>query len=77
MTEKTKPIAKVKQGLIEASIWKNETQKGARYSVTFAKHYKKDDQWKSTASFGTDDLLALAQVAALAHGRIFELTQKS
>ncbi len=77
MTEKTKPVAKVKQGLIQASIWKNETANGARYSVTFAKHYKKDDQWKSTPSFGPDDLLPLAQVAALAHGRIFQLTQES
>ena len=76
MTEKTKPVAKVKQGLIEASIWKNEIANGARYSVTFAKHYKKDDRWKSTASFGPDDLLILAQVAALAHARIFQLTQE-
>lgn len=75
MTEKTKPVAKVKQGLIEASIWKNETKKGPRYSVTFTKHYKKGDQWKSTASFGPDDLLTLAQVASLAHTRIFELIQ--
>lgn len=77
MTEKTKPVAKVKQGLIQASIWKNETTSGARYSVTFTKHYKKDDTWKNTTSFGPDDLLALAQVAALAHARIFQLTQES
>lgn len=77
MTEKNKPVAKVKQGLIEASIWKNETPNGARYSITFAKHYKKDDKWKSTTSFGPDDLAALAHVVGLAHNRVFQLTQEA
>jgi hypothetical protein len=75
MTQKTKPAAEVKQGLITGTIWKNSTEKSTRYSVTFSRLYKKDDQWKRTASFGPDDLLTLAQVVGLAHGRIFQLSQ--
>ena len=35
--------------------------------------YKEGDQWKSTQSFGRNDLLVLAKVADLAHTRIFQL----
>lgn len=73
MTEKTKPVAEVKQGLITGTIWENKTEKGARHNVTFARLYRKGDQWKRTASFGADDLPTLAAVAELAARRIAEL----
>ena len=77
MTEKTKPAAEVKQGLITGTIWKNSTKKGAHYNVTFSRAYKQNDQWKRTASFGADDLPNLAAVAELAAKRIAELTLAS
>ena len=47
-----------------------------RYNVTFSRLYKEGDQWKSTHSFGRNDLLVLAKVADQAHTRIFELSQE-
>jgi hypothetical protein len=66
---KAKPIHEVRLGAIKAAIWKNDTANGVRYNVTLSRIYKdrEDNQWKSTDSFGRDDLLVLAKVADLAH----------
>lgn len=40
-----------------------------RHNVTFQCIYKDGDDWKTTQSFGRDDLLVLAKVADLAHTR--------
>ena len=70
MKEKQKPIHEVRIGSIKAAIWKNETENGVRYNVTLGRLYKDGDQWKSTDSFGRDDLLVLAKVADQAHSWI-------
>ena len=61
-------------GAIKAAIWRNETATGARFNVTFSRLYKERDeeQWKSTDSFGRDDLLLVAKVADAAHSWILE-----
>ena len=73
-TKKNTPVATVRVGLQTASIWKNESEGRAFYNVTFDRRYRaaKDD-WKSTNSYGADDLLALAKLADLAHTRVMEL----
>ncbi len=71
-----KPTAHVRTGNIEAAIWKNETEGGTRYNVTFKRHYKDGDAWKSSESFRRDDLLVLAKVADTAHTTILELQQE-
>ena len=43
---------------------------------TFSRLYKDGGQWKTTQSFGSNDLLVLAKVADRAHSRIFELQQE-
>ena len=63
-------------GAIKAAIWKNDTQSGVRYNVTFSRLYKDGDEWKSTDSFGRDDLLVLAKVADQAHSWIFAQGQE-
>ena len=63
-------------GAIKAAIWKNDTQSGVRYNVTFSRLYKDGDEWKSTDSFGRDDLLVLAKVADHAHSWIFAQGQE-
>jgi len=74
---KQQPIAQVRIGAIRAAIWKNEGGDRARYNVTFQRLYKDGDQWKSSDSFGRDDLLVLAKVADLAHTRIFEIQEEA
>jgi hypothetical protein len=69
---KDKPIHEVRLGSIKAAIWKNATQSGVRYNVTFTRLYKDGNDWKSTDSFGRDDLLVLAKVADQSHSWIHE-----
>ena len=81
-----KPIDEVRIGRVKATIWKNGTEDAPRssrdapayvaYNVTFSRLYKDGDQWKSTPSFGRNDLLTLAKVADLAHTRIYSLPQE-
>ena len=76
MKNKTKPIHEVRLGYIKAAVWKNETEAGVRYNVTFSRLYKDGDQWGSTESFGRDDLLLLAKVADQAHSWIHAQNQE-
>ena len=74
---KDKPIHEVRIGTIKAAVWKNEINGGiVRYNVTFSRVYRDQDQWKSTDSFGRDDLLVLAKVADQAHSYIWVQNQQ-
>lgn len=73
-TKKNLPVAKVTVGLQSASIFKNGSEGRAFYNVSFQRRYKAaDGKWKSTSSYGRDDLLALAKLADLAHTKVLEL----
>lgn len=72
---KTKPIHEVRLGHIKAAVWRNDTESGVRYNVTFSRLYKDADEWKSTDSFGRDDLLLLGKVADQTHSWIFHQSQ--
>jgi hypothetical protein len=76
-TQKQKPIHEVRLGTIKAAVWRNETEAGIRYNVTFSRLYKDGDDWKSTDSFGRDDLLLLSKVADQAHSWIFAQSQEN
>jgi len=67
-----KPVHEVRLGSIKAAIWANDTTMGTRYNVTLARLYKDVDQWKSSDSFGRDDLPLVGKVADLAHTWIFD-----
>lgn len=67
-----KPVHEVRLGSIKAAIWANDTQNGTRHNVTFARLYKDGDTWKSSESFGRDDLPLVGKVADMAHSWIFE-----
>ena len=57
------PAHEIRVGGLQASIWRNETPQGPRYNTTFKRNYKDGEDWKSTDSFGRDDLLTLGFVA--------------
>jgi len=71
MNEHTKPAGEIRLGAIKATIWRNETETGARFNTVVSRIYRDGEQWKSTDSFGRDDLLLLAKVANEAHSWIF------
>lgn len=66
-TAKSRPVQEIRLGAIKAAIWKNETENGFRYNATFERLYRDGESWKSTGSFGRDDLLVLAKVADQVH----------
>ncbi len=67
------PADKVRVGLITATIWENETEKGLFHNVTFERRYRDaEGNWHSSGSYNADDLLALAKAADLAHTKIVE-----
>jgi hypothetical protein len=77
MNSTQKPTHEIRLGAIKAAIWKNETTNGTRYNVTVSRLYRDGDQWKSTESFGRDDLLLVAKVADQAHTWIFHQGQEA
>ena len=71
-----RPTATVRIGAVKAAIWENQAGDRTRYNVTFSKSYRDaEGQWKTTHSFGRNDLLVLAKVADQTHSRIVELEQ--
>ena len=77
MANAQKPVEEVRIGAVKASIWQNDTQVGIRHNATFSRLYKDGDDWKSTSSFGREDLLLLAKVADLAHTCIHQLQREA
>ena len=68
-----KPAAQLPYGSISAAIWRNETDKGTFYNVTFQRSYKEGEDFKNSQSFGREDLLLVAKLTDIAHTKIFEL----
>ena len=61
---KMKPSAKVRYGNIRAAIWRNEGKNGGAYfTVSIERSYRDDEgEFRTSHSFGRDDLLLLAKV---------------
>lgn len=73
-TEKAAPpVAKVRVGLITASIWERTTEDKTFYSVSFDRRYRDSSgKWHSSNSFDAHQLLELAKAADLAHTQILQ-----
>ena len=55
---------------MKAAIWENNIGDGVIYNVTFSRIYKDAGEWKTSTSFGRDDLLVLAKLADQTHSWI-------
>lgn len=76
-TTTSKPVQTFRSGSVEAAIWLNQNDNGARfYSLTVARSYATEDEgtkrWKRTQSFGSRDLLDLRRVVTSAEAFIAE-----
>jgi hypothetical protein len=58
-----KPVHTLRHGSISASVWRQDTDKGPMFNVTFQRSYKQGDAWKNSASFGRNNLLLLSLLA--------------
>jgi hypothetical protein len=73
---KQKPTHEIRLGSIKAAIWENKSDSGIRHNVTVSRIYKDGEDWKSTESFGRDDLPLVAKVVDQAHTWIFAAQQQ-
>ena len=62
----SQPVHKIRHGAVSASIWRQETDKGSLFNVTFQRSYKDGDNWKNSANFGRNNLLVVSLIAARA-----------
>ena len=66
-TPNSKPATAFRSGNVNAAIWENTGEKGAFFSVTFSRPYKDaHGNWKSSSSYGLNDLDSLSSLAELA-----------
>jgi len=43
--EKSKPVHKIRAGMLELAIWKNDGEEDPWFSVTASRSYKQGDEW--------------------------------
>ena len=72
MARNSKPVAELRIGAVKATVWENEVGGITRHNVTFSRIYRDEDQWKTTHSFGLNNLLTVAKLADQAHTLIAE-----
>ena len=72
MASNSKPVAELRIGAVKATVWENDVGGITRHNVTFSSIYRDGDQWKTTQSFGFNDLLVLAKLADQTHTLIAE-----
>lgn len=75
--EKNTPTMEVRVGSCKAAIWENEADGRPFFCVTFSRLYRTDDGWRSTSSFGLNDLPHLAMLADRAHRAVEDLNPGS
>jgi hypothetical protein len=72
----SKPAHKIRIGVLQVTIWRNQSEKGTWYSVIPARSYKQGDEtWKETDSLNADDLLPMAKLLDQAHTWIMHQQQ--
>ena len=76
--EKNKPVHEIRMGRLKATIWQNVTEGGSsRHNVQVRRLYRdeKTNEWKTSDSFGRDDLLLLGELARQAAVWIYQRAQ--
>jgi hypothetical protein len=65
-TSNNQPVHKIRHGVVSASIWRQESDKGPVFNVSFQRSYKEGETWKNSISFGRNNLLVVSLIAARA-----------
>jgi hypothetical protein len=67
----TSPAHKIRDGVLQVTIWRNTGEKGSYYTVNPTRSYKSgDDTWKESDSLNADDLLPMAELLREAYAWI-------
>ncbi len=72
----TQPILKLQDGLLSATIWKNQRENGShRYSVTLTRSFKQGDDWRESNSFSRMEALRISRLAGFAYDEILLMVE--
>ncbi len=67
------PVHQVRIGRVVGKVWLNESGDGKSWhNVTLGRLYKDGEDWKTSESFGRDDLPLVMKVADQCHSWIYE-----
>lgn len=78
MTEKTRPVQKLRSGPVTAALWRHEGRNGPFYLASLSRNYKTTGEdgaeaWNETSSWRASDLAHVAALALRAQTAIAEL----
>lgn len=77
MGSPNRPVHEIKLGRIRASIWANGSDdQSTWFNVSFVRLYRAGDKWKTTTSFGRDDLPLVSKAAEMAYAWIWNGRQE-
>ena len=72
MTSTNRPVHEIRLGRIRATVWTNSNdQRDSWFNVSISRAYRDDDQWRTSASFGRDDLPLVSKAAEMAYAWIW------
>lgn len=72
MSSGNRPVHEIKLGRIRASIWTNESNRhDVWFNVSISRLYRDGEEWKTTTSFGRDDLPLVSKAAEMAYAWIW------
>lgn len=63
----SKPAYEIRLGSVKATIWPHHSEKGVRFNVTICRLYRDEDAWKTSESFGRDELPLAIKALDMAH----------
>ena len=62
-----KPVQEIKLGAIKVSLWANRFENAVRYNATVCRLYRDGENWKTSDSFGRDELPLVIKALDMAH----------
>jgi hypothetical protein len=81
MTEQKTPVAKFKAGQVIAAVWKNSAtvngKKATILKATIQRRYKDNEGWKSSNSFGRNEIPLALYCLQQAFEKMIELQNTS
>ncbi len=74
---KQRPAYVARFGVLKATVWRQESNKGPWYSVVLSRRYQdQTGEWRSAQSFGRDHLLLVAKLCDHVHSWIYQQMAK-
>ena len=62
-----KPVQEIRLGSVKVSLWANSFENAVRYNATVCRLYKDGEAWKTSESFGKDELPLVIKALDMAH----------